>query len=166
MKKTILSIALLTLCAGVVSAQDKKQTISNQVVTAPVATPANAPKTTSLTTENVAFKSDSYDFGTIPEGPAAEHVFMFTNTGKEPIVIERVQPSCGCTAPDWTKEPVAPGKQGIVTSTYGTQGRPGHLEKNMTVFTNAGVKSVSFKGTVEKAPETSVPQNGSLMRTN
>lgn len=169
MKKTLLSIACLTLFVGAASAQDKKQVITAKPIQEAVpqqdaaATPA---KTTTLTTENVAFKSDSYDFGTIPEGPAAEHVFMFTNTGKEPIVIERVQPSCGCTAPDWTKEPVAPGKQGMVKATYGTQGRPGHFEKNMTVFTNAGVKSVSFKGTVEKAPETSVPQNGSLMRTN
>jgi hypothetical protein len=54
----------------------------------------------------------------------------------------------------------------MVKATYGTQGRPGHFEKNMTVFTNAGTKMVSFKGSVEKAPETSVPQNGSLMRTN
>lgn len=138
------------------NAQEKKQTISTQ--------PAKS--ATTLTPDNVSFKSESYDFGTISEGPAAEHVFTFTNTGKEPLVIERVQPSCGCTAPDWSKEPIAPGKTGMVKATYGTQGRPGHFEKNMTVFTNAGTKMVSFKGTVEKAPETSVPQNGSLMRTN
>lgn len=161
MKKIVLSIAMLAVFASAASAQDKKQTISAQ----PIATPAAA-KTSSLTTENVAFKSESYDFGTIPEGPAAEHVFTFTNTGKEPIIVERVQPSCGCTAPDWSKEPIAPGKTGMVKATYGTQGRPGHFEKNMTVFTNAGVKTVSFKGTVEKAPDTSVPQNNSMMRSN
>jgi hypothetical protein len=157
MKKTILSIAVLALFATAASAQEKQQTVSTQQAPA---------KATTLTADNVAFKSDSYDFGTISEGPAAEHVFQFTNTGKEPIVIERVQPSCGCTAPDWSKEPIPPGKTGMVKATYGTQGRPGHFEKNMTVFTNAGVKTVSFKGTVEKAPETSVPTNGSLMRTN
>ncbi len=160
MKKAILSIAMLALSAAAVSAQDKKQVITNAPV---VAAPA---KTTTLTTDNIAFKNDSYDFGTVSEGPSAEHVFTFTNTGKEPLIIERVQPSCGCTAPDWTKEPIAPGKTGMVKATYGTQGRPGHFEKTMTVFTNAGTKLVSFKGTVEKAPETSVPQNGSMMRSN
>ncbi len=155
MKKTILAIALLAMTAGVSIAQEKKQVVST----------TDKPATT-LTTDNVSFTSESYDFGTISEGPSAEHVFTFTNTGREPLVIERVQPSCGCTAPDWTKEPVGPGKTGMVKATYGTQGRPGHFEKTMTVFTNAGTKMVSFKGTVEKAPETSVPQNGSLMRSN
>lgn len=160
MKKAILSFALLALTAGVSFAQDKKQTISTQ----PAAAEAKA--ATALSPDNVKFTSETHDFGTIPEGPSAEHVFTFTNTGKEPVVIERVQPSCGCTAPDWTKEPIAPGKTGMVKATYGTQGRPGYFEKNMTVFTNAGIKTVNFKGTVEKAPETSVPQNGSLMRAN
>ena len=158
MKKIILSFALLSLAAGAAVAQDKKNVISTQ------ATPAAA--TTTLTPENVAFKSDTYDFGSIEEGPAAEHVFVFTNTGKEPLVIQRVQPSCGCTTPDWTKEPVAPGKTGMIKASYGTQGRPGHFEKTMTVFTNAGTKMVTFKGSVEKAPESSVPQNSSVMRAN
>jgi hypothetical protein len=139
MKKTILSLAMLALFAGTASAQEKQQTITTQKMET---------KAPTLTVDNLAFKNDSYDFGTIPEGPSAEHVFTFTNTGKEPIVIERVQPSCGCTAPDWTKEPIAPGKTGMVKATYGTQGRPGHFEKNMTVFTNAGTRVVTFKGTV------------------
>jgi hypothetical protein len=167
MKKTILSIALLAFFAGAANAQNHLEVHDHghdHGAVSDKATQTKAP--TTLTPENVSFKADVYDFGTIPEGPSAEHVFTFTNTGKEPIVIERVQPSCGCTAPDWTKEPIAPGKTGMVKATYGTQGRPGHFEKNMTVFTNAGTKMVTFKGSVEKAPETSVPQNGSLMRTN
>lgn len=158
MKKTILSVAVLFCITGAAFAQDKKQTISTQ--TAPAAA------ATTLTPENVAFKSDTYDFGSIEEGPSADHVFTFTNTGKEPLIIQRVQPSCGCTTPDWTKEPVAPGKTGMIKASYGTQGRPGHFEKTMTVFTNAGTKMLTFKGTVEKAPESSVPQNSSMMRTN
>lgn len=154
MKKIILSCALLMLVGGVVNAQEKKQ----------AAAPAAAQST--LTPDNISFKADSYDFGTIEEGPAAEHIFTFTNTGKEPIEIQRVQPSCGCTTPDWTKDPVAPGKTGMIKASYGTQGRPGPFEKTMTVFTNAGTKMVTFKGTVEKAPDTSVPQNSSVMRSN
>ena len=159
MKKIILSFALTAMVASAAFAQEKKQVINSQGV---------SPETqaTTLTPDNIAFKSDSYDFGTVEEGPAAEHVFTFTNTGKEPLIIQRVQPSCGCTTPDWTKEPIAPGKTGMIKSSYGTQGRPGHFEKTMTVFTNAGTKMVTFKGTVDKAPESSVPQNGSMMRTN
>jgi hypothetical protein len=157
MKKIILSCALLTLLGGVASAQDKKQTAPAALTATPAST---------LTPENISFKSETYDFGTIEEGPAAEHVFTFTNTGKEPILIQRVQPSCGCTTPDWTKDPIAPGKSGMIKASYGTQGRPGPFEKTMTVFTNAGTKMVTFRGNVEKAPETSVPQNGSVMRTN
>ena len=155
MKRTFLTLALAALFAGAASAQEHQHETAQPEA-----------RQTTLTTENIDFKSASYDFGTIPEGPAAEHVFTFTNTGKEPLVIQRVQPSCGCTAPDWSKEPIAPGKTGMVKATYGTQGRPGHFEKTMTVFTNAGVKMVSFKGTVEQAPTTSVPQNTSIMRTN
>lgn len=154
MKKIILSCALLTLLGGVAYAQEKKQA------------PAAAAAQSTLTPDNISFKAESYDFGTIEEGPAAEHIFTFTNTGKEPIEIQRVQPSCGCTTPDWTKEPIAPGKTGMIKASYGTQGRPGPFEKTMTVFTNAGTKMVTFKGSVEKAPETSVPQNSSVMRSN
>ncbi len=155
MKKLFLSLAVLSLFAPATFAQAPQQEKAKAET-----------KPSTLTTDNIDFKSESFDFGTIPEGPSAEHVFLFKNTGKEPIVIQRVQPSCGCTAPDWSKEPIAPGKTGMVKATYGTQGRPGHFEKTMTVFTNAGVKTVSFKGTVEQAPQTSVPQNNSIMRTN
>ncbi len=157
MKKIILSFALLAMASGAM-AQDKKQVISTQGAPAAAAT--------TLSPDNVAFKADVHDFGTIEEGPSADHVFVFTNTGKEPLIIQRVQPSCGCTTPDWTKEPIAPGKTGMIKASYGTQGRPGHFEKTMTVFTNAGTKMVTFKGNVEKAPETSAPQNTSMMRAN
>ena len=158
MKKAIITLALFAVYGGAAFAQDKKQ-----VITAPVA-PATV--STTLTTENMKFQSESHDFGTIEEGPAADYIFTFTNTGKEDLVIQRVQPSCGCTTPDWTKEPVKPGESGMIKASYGTQGRPGPFEKTMTVFTNAGTKMVSFKGVVEKAPETSVPQNNSMIRTN
>src|SRR5688572_19522717 len=117
MKKIILSSLVFVSLSVTAFAQDKKQTLSTQ------GAPAIA--TTSLTPENVAFKSDIHDFGNLEEGPAAEHVFTFTNTGKEPLLIQRVQPSCGCTTPDWTKDAVAPGKTGMIKASYGTQGRPG-----------------------------------------
>lgn len=160
MKKFVLSFAIVACSVSAAFAQEKTATI---IANAPV---SNTPAASTLTPDNMAFTSDNFDFGSLEEGAAADHVFTFTNTGKEPLVIQRVQPSCGCTTPDWTKEPIAPGKTGMIKASYGTQGRPGKFEKTMTVFTNAGTKMVSFKGNVEKAPETSVPQNTSMMRTN
>lgn len=157
MKKLVLSFAIVACSLSAAFAQEKKQEFTT---TPPVAA------ATTLTPDNMAFQAETFDFGTIEEGPAADHVFTFTNTGKEPLIIQRVQASCGCTTPDWTKDPVAPGKTGMIKASYGTQGRPGNFEKSMTVFTNAGTKMVTFKGNVEKAPETSVPQNASMMRTN
>ena len=57
-------------------------------------------------------KGTSHDFGTIAEGPEVTYYFEFTNTGKEPLIIQNVSASCGCTTPDWPKQPILPGKQG------------------------------------------------------
>lgn len=155
MKHLILTLALAAAATtgSFAQAQNKEQ--------------LNAPaKATTLTPDNLQFVNDTHDFGTVTEGSPADYVFQFKNTGKEPLVITKVQPSCGCTIPDWTKDPIMPGKTGYVKASYSTQGRPGHFEKNMTVISNAGTKMVTFKGNVEKAPETSVPANGSMMRSN
>lgn len=184
MKKLLLSLSLVALATGAALAQNKVTAAHDHQghnhdshgheTAAPVAaaTPAAATATaapaaaSTLTVDNMAFKAESHDFGTVEEGPAAEYVFAFTNTGKEPLTIQRVQASCGCTTPDWSKEPILPGKSGIVKASYGTAGRPGHFEKTLTVFSNAGTKMLSIKGDVEKAPETSAPQNNSMIRTN
>jgi len=155
MKKIILSLSSLVALATQGIAQDKKEVAANP----------GAPVTT-LVPENMAFKVDTHDFGNIPEGPAAEFEFSFKNTGKEPIIIQRVQPSCGCTTPTYTKDPILPGKTGVIKASYGTQGRPGPFNKNLTVLSNAGSKVLFIKGEVEKAPESSVPQNNSMIKTN
>ena len=155
MKKIILSLSCLVALATQGIAQDKKEVAANP----------GAPVTT-LVAENMAFKVDTHDFGNIPEGPAAEFEFSFKNTGKEPIIIQRVQPSCGCTTPTYTKDPILPGKTGVIKASYGTQGRPGPFNKNLTVLSNAGSKVLFIKGEVEKAPESSVPQNNSMIKTN
>ncbi len=155
MKKIIFALTMLTITGTAAFAQDKKVMVDTK--TAPAS---------SLTAENLAFKTDMHNFGNLGEGDPAVYVFEFKNTGKEPLIIQRVQASCGCTTPDWTKEPIAPGKMGMVKASYGTQGRPGNFDKTLTVFSNAGTKVLNIKGVVDKAPESSVPQNSSMMRTN
>ena len=164
MKQVFLSLSLVVACGFAANAQQKGKP-------APTAKPApqealTPTKSTTLTTDNLAFTADSHDFGNLAEGGAADYVFQFKNTGKEPVVIQKVQASCGCTTPDWSKDPILPGKTGMVKASYGTQGRPGPFTKTLTVMSNAGTKVLTIKGNVEKAPSSSVPENSSMMRTN
>ena len=169
MKKVLFSVALVLLVSGLTNAQDKQKKITTKpapqttAAPAPAAPPAPA---TSLKPENLNFKTEVHDFGTVEEGPAAEYEFAFTNTGKEPLILQNVHASCGCTTPSYSKDPVLPGKTGIVKASFNTVGRPGQFTKSITVATNAGTKVLTIKGTVEKAPTSSVPENNSMIKTN
>jgi hypothetical protein len=155
MKK--LFIVLISLTVGIISAQ------AQQTPPPPPAAPP-APQNAANANPNAPefkFKSgDTYDFGEVPEGPIAEHKFEFTNTGKEPLVIMNASASCGCTTPEWSKEPVMPGKKGIVTVKYNTQGRVGPFRKDIFIQSNAKTEAgkeryeIHITGTVKaKAPE-------------
>ncbi|MCS6934611.1 MAG: DUF1573 domain-containing protein [Chitinophagales bacterium] len=138
---------LLTLGALYLSAQNTAPAEGSNPAPNP-----NAPK--------ITFKEEVYNFGEVPEGPAVTHEFKFTNTGREPLVLSNVKASCGCTTPHWTKEPVLPGKEGVITVTYNTQGRPGPFSKTVTITSNADepTKIITIKGEVMKDdPSKSVP---------
>jgi len=171
MKRILFSLALVTLVSGIGNAQEKQKQVKTVQTTPAKATTQAAPAAqqtpaTTLKPENLNFKTEVHDFGTVEEGPAAEYEFAFTNTGKEPLILQNVHASCGCTTPSYSKEPVAPGKTGIVKASFNTVGRPGAFTKSITVATNAGTKVLTIKGTVEKAPTSSVPENNSMIKTN
>lgn len=111
----------------------------------------------------IAFQSTSHDFGTIVEGTQATVEFEFTNTGDAPLVLSSVNASCGCTTPEWTKEPIMPGQKGKVKAVYNSTGRPGSFTKSITVQSNAknGTVILTIKGNVEskKPAPTSPVQN-------
>ncbi len=99
----------------------------------------------------ITFNEKSYDFGQIAEdGGNVSHVFEFTNTGSTALVIQRVNASCGCTTPEWTKTPIEPGKKGNVTAIYNPMGRPGVFNKQIYVYSNSTSEMVSLiiKGSV------------------
>ncbi len=81
----------------------------------------------------LAFETLEHDFGSVAEGEKPTHVFTFTNTGDQPVTLTSVRPSCGCTAPSYSTEPVAPGAQGQITVEYNSQGRPGAFNKSISV---------------------------------
>ena len=167
MKKAILSLGVLLLCTGVAMAQRKHKKDDNAQQTVSTTGPAatTAPATT-MVADNMAFSDAIHDFGTVPEGPDATCEFTFKNTGKEPIIIQKAQPSCGCTVPSFSKEPVAPGATGTINVAYHTKGKPNPFTKTISVVSNAGTKVLTIKGNVEKAPSGSVPENTSMIRTN
>ncbi len=170
MKKTFLAVALLAFTSAGAFAQGKKlQPVQKNtavqsketVKAAQSETPVQAAPTTTI-----KFKTETHDFGNLQEGDPAEAEFVFTNTGTEPLIIQNVHPSCGCTTPFWSKDAVAPGKTGIIKAAYGTKGRVGPFNKSITVTSTAGSNVIYIKGNVEKAPEASAPQNTSMMKVN
>jgi hypothetical protein len=76
------------------------------------------------------------DMGQIKEGQKLEIAFRFKNTGKKPLVIGNVAPSCGCTVADVPKEPIGPGKEGVIKGVFDSNAKPGVNTKTMTVTTN------------------------------
>jgi Protein of unknown function (DUF1573) len=105
----------------------------------------------------IKLNKEKHDFGKLPQGPTAATEFTITNISKEPITIETVQPSCGCTVPDWTKGPIEPGANATIKAVYNTANRPGAFNKTLTIKTNRGQKPVFITGEVETAPVGSVP---------
>ncbi|MBI5540990.1 MAG: DUF1573 domain-containing protein [Bacteroidia bacterium] len=105
----------------------------------------------------ITFTEESFDFGSIAEekGPVTKE-FTFTNTGAAPLIVQNVKASCGCTTPEWTKDPVLPGKKGIIKATYNPQNRPGQFNKTITVTSNAENNTVilTIKGEVKPKPVT------------
>jgi hypothetical protein len=98
----------------------------------------------------ITFENDEHDFGTVNEGDIVEHTFKFTNTGEAPLILVDAKPSCGCTVPTWTREPVQPGESGQVAIRFNTAGKPNSQTKTVTIKANTeeGTKVVRIKGMV------------------
>lgn len=129
MKKLILSVAAFTF------------------VTALVAQPK--------TVADVAkFESETIDLGKVHQGNPATATFTVTNIGKEPLIIEQANPTCGCTISNYTKEPIAPGKTGTINATYNAAA-VSHFDKHLTVkFAGIDeIKSITITGDVLTAED-------------
>ncbi len=104
----------------------------------------------------------SYDFGKIPQGKPVTHVFIVSNSGTEPLILENIQASCGCTTPEWSRDPIPAGGTKEIKVGYNAAAE-GVFSKSISIFYNKGqVKSIVIKGEVWRSPETSAPKNNSL----
>lgn len=97
----------------------------------------------------IQFAEKVINYGKIDKGANGTRVFKFKNEGNQPLVLNTVRASCGCTTPKWTREPIAPGQEGEITVKYDTN-RMGNFHKTVTVNSNATNKTVvlTIKGQV------------------
>jgi hypothetical protein len=117
---------------------------------------------TTPTVEVVQLKEAMHDFGKIPQGRPASYVFEIVNIGKEPLKLDNVQAACGCTTPQWSKDPIAPGASSKIVVGYNAYAE-GYFEKTITLqYNQTQTKVLTIKGTVYKAPPAPAPENASV----
>ena len=137
MKKVLYLLGIMLLMAGAAKAQDTQA--------------ENGPE--------IKFEKVVHDYGDIPFNGNGECEFRFTNTGTEPLIVQKPKSSCGCTIPSWPNEPILPGESDVIKVTYKTN-RVGNINKTVTVTSNA-VKNptvvLRIKGTVMEQPTEVMP---------
>lgn len=106
-----------------VSKQEKRTSVSLDQVDSP-------------TNPKMDFESTEWDFGEIDQGDAVEYAFKFKNSGTDPLIITNAKGSCGCTVPEWPREPVAPGETGVIDVKFNSKGKKGKQNKRVTLTTN------------------------------
>lgn len=128
------------------SAPVKAATPAVKAVAASAETPKVTPNTANATpappvvangkTTSVKFDETSYDWGTIAENEKMIHVFKFKNTGANDMIISDAHGSCGCTVPEWPKEPIKPGKSSQIKVIFDSKGKAGDQSKSVTITAN------------------------------
>ena len=114
---------------------------------------SNSKLAASINGPRIMFESTKHEFGKIPSGPQVEYIFKFTNKGNQPLHIEKVQASCGCTGTAMgEKMDYDKGESGEIKITFNTQGREGKQEKTVMVYSNDSkepTKVLSFTAEIE-----------------
>lgn len=123
----LLAACFLTACDG----NNGKEGLSTDLVTSPKSANGSNEKQAVIT-----FEKEEHDFGTVLQGEVVTYSFHFTNTGTVPLLISSVNTSCGCTVGDYPREPIAPGKSGIIKATYDSKGHQGFQSRTLTVMSN------------------------------
>jgi hypothetical protein len=145
MKKSILMLAIASVFAFTTSCKEKAaDKVSDENVAAAAERDADAGKFPVM-----SFNETEFDFGEIEQGTNVEHTFTFTNTGEAPLVIVDAKSSCGCTVPEYTKEPVAPGETGEMLVKFNGSGK-NQVSKTVTITANtqAGKETIKIKAFV------------------
>jgi len=99
--------------------------------------------------------SASFDFGSIQEGAVVEHTFRFKNEGEYPLILNNITSSCGCTTPEWPKEPIGPNATSSIKVRFDSKNKSGPQVKTITVYANTepAYSELRLKGIVNSAPK-------------
>jgi len=112
--------------------------------------------------EPLLLKQTEHNFDKIPQGKPAYYTFEIVNNGKVPVKLDDVHASCGCTTPEWSRDPIAPGETAKIRVGYNAA-MEGYFEKYINITYNTSItKQIKITGTVWKAPEGSAPVNASV----
>lgn len=144
MKKSIFILAAVALVAFTSCKENAADKVSEENVAAAAERDAESSKFPVM-----SFAETEYDFGTIDQGAAQEHTFTFTNTGEADLIIVDAKSSCGCTVPEFTKDPVAPGATGELLVKFNGSGK-NQVSKTVTITANtqAGKETIKIKAFV------------------
>jgi hypothetical protein len=150
MKQLILLLVSLALVSCNSSSDEK--TITTDLVNSPLTANSNAEK---VLTPNIEMLETSYNFGEIQQGESVTHDFILKNTGDADLIISAAKGSCGCTVPEWPKNPIAKGEEATIKVTFNSAGKSGKQNKTVTLVSNAipNTKVLTINGNVI------VPQN-------
>ncbi len=147
MKKVILSIA----CAAILASCNNQET--KQTESTPIETVSTTAETAPADAAAFKFVKESFDFGQITDGEKVSYDFKFTNIGKSPLIITSATATCGCTVPDYPKEPVAPGAEGVIKVVFDSSGKLGMQNKVVTITANTSpeITQLNILGNVVNA---------------
>lgn len=145
MKKLIFAACFL----GLLSCNDKGLKVDG-VDSDAVSNSESAEGRISSDQPDITFEEKVFDFGTIVQGEKVSHAFIFKNNGKKSLIISSAQGSCGCTVPEWPKEPIAPGASNRINVVFNSEGKSGLQEKTVTIVTNCepATKVIRIKGEI------------------
>ena len=149
---------LAKLEGKVAELEGKGGTVPNAPVINNASTPVVEEKPTGPTPE-FKFTQTAHDFGNINEGDVVEHTFSFTNAGQAPLIISSATGSCGCTIPQWPKEPIPVGGQGEILVQFNSKNKPNAQSKTVTITANTYPKitKLNIKAFVAPQPKTNNP---------
>jgi hypothetical protein len=97
----------------------------------------------------IEFRTQRHDFGNVSQGEKLVYTFIYKNTGDVPLVVHSARADCGCTVPEFSSKPLAPGNEGTLKTVFDTQGFRGYQTKTIQVNTSAGLQTLVIRAVVE-----------------
>ena len=145
-RQQFIGLLIFSVAISCYSASEDKA-ITTDLVSSPLTANQSAEK---VLTPKIQMDEESFDFGEMQQGESVTHDFVLKNIGDDNLIISSAKGSCGCTVPEWPKEPIAEGEEVIIKVTFNSAGKSGKQNKTVTLVTNAipNTKVITIIGNV------------------